>query len=130
MSKPKYAIPEADHPAAVAYLRTKLQNPYWPTEDTAAHVAASRTFKKASRDSVTLTTWCDKHLDTDQMTRLKGIIRQTRKRTRDLSRDKPKGVTLSRKAWQILHDMAEADGVTLSAWIESRLTEEWDKLAG
>jgi macrodomain Ter protein organizer (MatP/YcbG family) len=133
MNRPKYTIAaKTDHSVAVRYLKTKLLDPSWPSDDTKAQDYASRTFKKASRNSVTLTTWCDRHLDASQWTRLKGIIRMTRKRTRDLSRaeGKPRGVTLSHKAWLILHDLAEADKVTLSDWIEDRLTEEWNKLAG
>ncbi|MEA2078887.1 MAG: hypothetical protein U9P00_03355 [Pseudomonadota bacterium] len=128
MTGPRYSITEPDQTAAVVYLSSKLRHPSWPTDDTKGHLSAVRTFKTVKRDPDKLTTWCEKYLSTDQWILLKAAIRQARKRTADLSRDKPKSVTLSHKAWRMLSDLAVRDGVTLSAVIEDRLAKEWGKL--
>jgi macrodomain Ter protein organizer (MatP/YcbG family) len=123
MTRPNYAITETDLTAAAHYIDSKLRGPYWPSDDTKARLSAARSFKNARRDPVTLTKWVEKHLDASQMGQLKGAIRQARKRVADLSRDKPKSVNLSHKAWLILSDLAKADGVTLSQVIEARLAK-------
>jgi macrodomain Ter protein organizer (MatP/YcbG family) len=67
-------------------------------------------------------------MSADQWIQLKNAIPAARKRTADLSRDPPKNVTLSHKAWRIIADLARRDDVTLSALIEDRLGKEWGKL--
>jgi macrodomain Ter protein organizer (MatP/YcbG family) len=128
MVRSRYTITEPDMAAALAYIGSKLRDPWWPSEDTTAQVKAERGFRMAKRDPVTLNRWCEKHLSADQWIQLKNAIRAARKRTADLSRDPLKSVTLSHKAWQIISDLAKRDGVTLSELIEDRLGKEWGKL--
>jgi macrodomain Ter protein organizer (MatP/YcbG family) len=128
MARSRYTITEPDMPAALVYIRSKLRDPYWPSEDTTAQSKAERGFRTAKRDPVTFNRWCEKNLNTAQWSQLKNAIRAARKRTADLSRDPPKTVTLSHKAWRIISDLAKRDGVTLSALIEDRLGKEWSNL--
>jgi macrodomain Ter protein organizer (MatP/YcbG family) len=114
--------------AAIAYIGSKLRDPWWPSEDTTAQLKAERGFRTGKRDPVTLNRWCEKHLNATQWKQLKNAIRAGRKRTADLSRDPPKSITLSHKAWQIISDLGKRDGVTLSALIGTRLGKEWSKL--
>jgi macrodomain Ter protein organizer (MatP/YcbG family) len=128
MAKSRYVVTKGDAAFAVSYLSRKLQGGYWPSEDTALQTKAEREYWSATRDGVTLTSWCEKWLDTAQWTQLKNAIRAARRRQADLSRDPPKHVTLSHRAWLMLHDLAERDSVTLSEFIERRLEKEWMKL--
>jgi len=114
--------------AALVYIGSNLRDPYWPSEDTSAQVRAERKLRTAKRDPVRLNRWCEKHLSAAQWIQLKNAIRAARKRTADLSRDPPKTVTLSHKAWRIISDLAKRDGVTLSELIEDRLGKQWGKL--
>ena len=128
MARSRFIITRQDKTAALAYISNKLRDPYWPSKDTTRQLKAQRKYETAKRELVTLNEWCEKWLDSRQWTQLKNAIRAARKRTADLSRDQPKNVTLSRKAWRIISDLAKRDGVTLSALIENRLGKEWDKL--
>ena len=128
MARSRFTITRQDKTAALAYITNKLRDPYWPSEDTSRQLKAERKYKDEKRELVTLNEWCEKWLDSRQWTQLKNAIRAARKRTADMKRDPPKSVTLSRKAWRIISDLAKRDGVTLSALIEDRLGKEWDKL--
>jgi macrodomain Ter protein organizer (MatP/YcbG family) len=128
MARSRYTITEPDMAAALAYIGSKLRDPWWPSENTTAQVKAERGFIAAKRGPVTLNEWCEKHITTAQWFQLKNAIRAARKQTADLSRNPPKSITLSHKAWRIISDLAKRDGVTLSALIEDRLGKEWGKL--
>ena len=128
MTTQKYTIADADLAAAVVYIDNKLRDDYWPSPDTKAQLSATRSFKNARRNPVTLTKWLEKHLDTDQQAMLKNAIRAARKRNLDKFRDKPKSIVLSYQSWRILRDLAEHDDTTLSATIENRLSLAWRKL--
>ena len=127
MARKKFLITKPDEAAALAYIGNKLRDPYWPAEDTALQVKAERRYKTAKRDLVRLNAWCEAYLDSGQWTQLKNAIRAARKRKADLSRDPPKSVTLSHKAWLILSGLAKREGVTLSQVIEARLEKAWQK---
>jgi macrodomain Ter protein organizer (MatP/YcbG family) len=114
--------------AASSYISRKLQSGYWPSEDVSIETKAERAYRKDKRDPITLTKWCEKWLTTAQWTQLKNAIRAARRRQADLTRDPPKHVTLSHRAWLILHELAERDGVTLSELIENKLEKAWMKL--
>jgi macrodomain Ter protein organizer (MatP/YcbG family) len=128
MAKSRYVITKGDSAFAVSYLSRKLQGGYWPSEYTSMEAKAEREYRSAMRDPVTLTSWCEKWLSSAQWIQLKNAIRAARRREADLALDPPKHVTLSHRAWLMLHDLAERDGVTLSAFIERRLEKEWMKL--
>jgi macrodomain Ter protein organizer (MatP/YcbG family) len=128
MAKSRYTITKEDLRFAVRYLSGKLQNGYWLTSDVSQEVKAERAYKDAKRDPVTLTAWCEAWLSRDQWTQLKNAIRAARRRQADRSRDPLKHVTLSHRAWLMLRDLAERDGVTLSELIEKTFRKRWLQL--
>jgi macrodomain Ter protein organizer (MatP/YcbG family) len=116
----------ADFQATVAYVQRKLATqPFWLTE-----IQAEITWKHARRDPVTLAQWLERWLDPTQRQQLNAALRAARKRRRDGTgeRDPAVNVTLSRRAWKILSDLARHDGVTLSAWLIQRHEREWLQL--
>lgn len=125
MAREKYTILPAELPVVVRYLTRKCREGYWLTKDVSAEFQAAEEYETAKRDVVTLNAWCERWLTDSQWTQLKNAVRAARKRARDLTRDKPVSVTLSRRAWRILHDLAERDGATLSELIEQKLGREW-----
>jgi macrodomain Ter protein organizer (MatP/YcbG family) len=128
MARERYRITPEDLRYAVRYLSRKLQDGYWVSDDVSTESKAERAFEKGRRDAVTLTAWGEEWLSSAQWTQLKNAVRAARRRRANLSRDPTKHVTLSHRAWLILHDLAERDGVTLSQFIEKRLHKAWLKL--
>ena len=128
MARERYTITDEDLGFAVSYLSRKLKDGYWLSDDVSRETKAERAYEKAKRDGVTLTEWCEEWLSSAQWTQLKNAVRAARRRQADLSRDPPKHVTLSHRAWLILHELAERDAVTLSELIEKKLEKAWVKL--
>jgi macrodomain Ter protein organizer (MatP/YcbG family) len=128
MARERYTITDEDLGFAVSYLSRKLKDGYWLSDDVSRETKAERAYEKAKRDAVTLTEWGEKWLSSSQWTQLKNAVRAARRRQADLSRDPPKHVTLSHRAWLMLHELAERDGVTLSELIEKKLEKAWVKL--
>ena len=128
MPRERYRITDEDVGFAVRYLSHKLQIGYWLSDDVSVETKAQRAYQKAKRDAVTLTAWGEEWLSGAQWTQLKNAVRAARRRQADLSRDPPKHVTLSHRAWLILHELAERDGVTLSELIEKKLEKAWVRL--
>jgi hypothetical protein len=128
MARERYTITDGDLGFAVSYLSRKLQSDYWLSDDVSRETKAQRAYRAAKRDAVTLTAWGEEWLSSAQWTQLKNAVRAARRRQADLSRNPPKHVTLSHRAWLILHELAERDGVTLSELIEKRLEKAWMKL--
>jgi macrodomain Ter protein organizer (MatP/YcbG family) len=128
MPKTRYTITKDDWTFAVSYLSRKLQDGYWLSDDVSTQTKAERAYQKVKRDPVTLNAWCERWLTSTHWTQLKNAIRASRSRQADLSRDPHKHVTLSHKAWLMLHELAERDGVTLSEFLETKLEKSWLKL--
>ena len=128
MARGRYTITKEDLEFATSYLSRKLQDGYWLSDDVSLETKAQRAYGKAKRDGVTLTAWGEEWLSSSQWTQLKNAVRAARRRQADLSRDPPKHVTLSHRAWLILHELAERDGVTLSELIEKKLEKAWVRL--
>jgi macrodomain Ter protein organizer (MatP/YcbG family) len=128
MARSRYTITQEDLGFAVSYLSRKLQSDYWPSDDVSRETKAERAHQKAKRDVVTLTAWGEEWLSSAQWTQLKNAVRAARRRQADLSRDPPKHVTLSHRAWLMLHELAERDTITLSELIEKKLEKAWMKL--
>ena len=128
MAKPRYTITVQDHLSVLGYLESKQRNLMdWPTDDPLKRIRSDKELRLC-RDPVTLNSWCEKWLSGDQWRQLKTAARASRKRSRNLRRNKPKNITLTRKAWRMLSDLATRDRVTLSELIESRLEKEWRDL--
>ena len=125
MARERYTITREDWGFAERYLSRKLQDGYWFSEDVSEETKAERADKKAKRDPVTLNKWCEEWLSSEHWTQLKNAIRAARRRKADLTREAPKHVTLSRRAWSMLHDLAERDGITLSEYLEVKLHKDW-----
>lgn len=127
MSRQKYAITEDDFLFARKYLSRKFhEDDDWflgcgAEED---FTASERDFRKV-RTAGKLNDWGERWLARSHWEQLKAAIRAARKRQRERSREGTKHVSLSWRAWSILHDMAERDGVTISDLIVSRLESEW-----
>jgi len=128
MARERYTITDGDLGFAASYLSRKLQYDYWLSDDVSRETKAQRAYRAAKRDAVTLTAWGEEWLSILQWTQLKNAVRAARRRQADLSRDPPKHVTLSHRAWLMLHELAERDGVTLSEFIEKKLEKAWMKL--
>jgi macrodomain Ter protein organizer (MatP/YcbG family) len=125
MARSRYKIGKEDLGFAVSYLSHKLRTGYWISEDVSEETTAERSYREAMRDPITLTEWCEKWLSSAQWTQLKNAIRAARRRQADLRRDPPKHVTLSHRAWLMLHELAQRDGVTLSELIERKFEKTW-----
>ena len=124
MPRQKYAITQTDFRFARQYLSRKLNEDYdWlagsPLEEDSG-VAGERDFHKI-RKPEELTEWGEQWLSREQWEQLKTAIRAARKRRRDQSGEGTKHLTVSWRAWSILHDLAKRDGVTISEVIVSRL---------
>lgn len=118
-----FAITQDDFPTACAYVQRKLADqPFWLD-----NMEAEQQWRTARRDPVTLAQWCEHWLNAHQRRQLQAALRAARKRRRDRtgSRDPAVNVTLSRQAWRILSDLAQQDGLTLSAWLIARHRDEW-----
>lgn len=112
-----------DFRTATAYVQRKLAlQPAWlETPD------ALTAWPDARRDPLTLAQWCAHWLTDAQRQQLQAAVRAARKRRRDQTghRDPCVNVTLSRRAWLILSDLAQRDGLTLSQWLIQRHDQEW-----
>lgn len=123
MNPSRYTLSTQDVRAVQAYVQRKFATqPYWLDNP-----QAESEWKTAKRDPVTLKHWCERWLDTDQWRTLKAAVRAARKRRRDRTgtRFPPVNVTLSRRAWSILSDLARHEGLTLSDWLIHRHRDEW-----
>ncbi len=123
MARPRYTLSEGDYPAARAYVQRKLATqPYWLD-----NLQGEDEWAQVKRDPLTLWQWCERWLDEEQWRQLKAALRAARKRRRERSgmRDPAVNVTLSRKAWLILSELARRDKVTLSDWLIRRHHDEW-----
>jgi hypothetical protein len=126
MTQPRYCLSQDDLTAVRAYLQRKLATqPFWLD-----NLQAEGEWDQAKRDPLTLQHWCERWLDEDQWRALKAAVRAARKRRRDRTgpRTPPVNVTLSRRAWLILSELARHEGLTLSEWLIHRHYEEWLKL--
>jgi hypothetical protein len=126
MNKNAFRLPEQDFRSARDYVSRKLANePYWLD-----NLEAENTWRHAQRDLVTLSQWCNAWLTVEQWRAMKAAIRAARKRRRDQSgqRHPPVHVTLSRRAWLILSNLARRDGVTLSQWLIQHHEKAWLQL--
>jgi len=123
MNPSRYTLSPQDVTAVRAYLQRKLATqPYWLD-----NLQGEGEWDHAKRDPLTLKRWCERWLDADQWRALKAAVRAARKRRRDRTgtRNPPVNVTLSRRAWSVLSDLARHDGVTLSDWLIHRHHDEW-----
>jgi macrodomain Ter protein organizer (MatP/YcbG family) len=126
MTRPRYTVTNEDKAIVEKYIADRLaEYPYWVD-----NVLARSKFNQAKRSAGTLNSWCEQWLDGEQWRQLKGAVRMARKRQRDKTgdRDPVVNVSLSRPAWRMLRDLAKYEGLTLSAFIESRFKKEWLKL--
>jgi hypothetical protein len=63
MARSRHTITEPDMAAAIAYIDSKLRDPWWPSEDATTQEKAERGFRIAKRDPVTFNRWCEQHLN-------------------------------------------------------------------
>lgn len=118
-----YVITPSDLSFARTYLRRKsAMYPNW-IETVDAHTS----LPDSSRDAITLSRWCQQWLNPEQWQQLKAAIRAARYRRRQHSsaRDPDVHVRLTRRAWKMLSDLAQRDGVTLSDFIVRQHQEAW-----
>ena len=136
MAKPKYTIQEQDFSLVSDYIRKRLfdSDGAWiadkiDSENGATYREAEDSFKKC-RDCVTLNNWCEIYLTKERWTQLKNALRAARKRERARTDkiDPVVNVSLSRKAWIILRDLAKSENQTLSDYIIQNHKEDWVKL--
>ena len=126
MTQPRYTLSQDDVKAVRAYLQRKLATqPFWLD-----NLQAEGEWDQAKRDPLTQALWTHTTLCHDQLSGLKAAVRAARKRRRDRTgtRNPPVNVTLSRRAWSILSELARHDGLTLSDWLIHRHHDEWLKL--
>ncbi len=130
----KYNVTKSDYIAAKKYLTRKLNEDFEWFEESPAGKPGSMTDAKSEfwdTDSTeSLNSWAEKWLSTDQWDQLKTAIRAARKRKRD--QKDPEGgskhISLTRKAWVILRDLAKHENMSISAFVVKRLEKEWLKL--
>ncbi len=128
MPRPKYDITPDDFWFAHKYLARKLHEDYdWflgcpVAEDFAA--SDELDFRKI-REPEALNDWGERWLARPQWEQLKTAIRAARKRHRDRSGEGKKHVTVSWRAWAVLHGLEKRDGITISELVLSRLESEW-----
>jgi macrodomain Ter protein organizer (MatP/YcbG family) len=126
MARPRYTVTNEDKTIVEKYIADRLaESPHWID-----NALARNNFKQAKHSAGTLNSWCEQWLNGEQWRQLKGAVRMARKRQRDKTgdRDPVVNVSLSRPAWRRLRDLAKYEGLTLSAYIESRFKKEWLKL--
>ena len=135
MARPKYCITQDDLEVAVNYLKRKMfekgrelvasqvdreQRKLAPL----AEDELSPIIKKPNPEK--LNAWCERWLGKAEWKQLKCAIRSHRRHEKAASQEQQhKTVVLTREAWQILHELAKSDNVTLSEFIVQRHEKEW-----
>lgn len=126
MPRPKYRINNStDYRIAIRYLDKKVNEPVWIGGNSRSHTYATKTYDDNKRGFDNINAWCEKWLTTDNWTQLKNAIRAERKHISTKKSERPVNVRLSRKAHQMISDLANYEGMTLSEYIEKRLRQKW-----
>lgn len=110
MGRPAYKINDTDYRDAIIYLLE--QHKY------------SGAYHKLTLclTGEELQSWCDDNLDAEQFQKLKQVIWARRKRSKDAMKSKkPKQITISRRAWKSLRELANQDGMNYSEVLENYL---------
>lgn len=121
MARAPYQVCERDKRFIISYIQRKLATEmFWLSDN---HQAQAQ-WHTAQRDPVTIQQWCEHWLSDQQWQQLKAAVRAARRRAyrRD---DPPVNVTLSRRAWQVVADLARDDGMTLSQWLIKQHYQRW-----
>ncbi len=113
----RYRITRQDAPFAHTWIGGKLKNDLdFPTEQSRAK--ALRAF--SAGDAKSLNVWCEKYLSPKQWSQMRAAVRQFRSRM-DRRNEERKTITISKKAWRYVTELAERDESTISDAMEKYL---------
>ena len=133
MPRPKYKIQEDDFLQVSQYIKKRFFDssdawiePGICTRGGETLAGAEKAFERCT-DSLTLNDWCEKYMNTALWVQLKSALRAARKRNlaKNGANEPVVSVSLSRKSWVILREMAESEGLTMSDFIIKKHGDDW-----